>query len=1563
MESLPADSPIWVLLKNFRENQAALQVLHQTVDLLQANIHTVSSSAQLPTPKTPEVTRTPVSEFKPDRSATATPESGNSSLNPGSVSTQTDPSEALDIFWDKTMADPRLRMLWSKFDKGSADWLGVTEGVVMDFEHRSKWILQHMRLMSDSDRLPLLRKLPGGWGGFLRDVLGITCHMWATPWSSDCDTFFTMHDYYTPFGGTLFNPEQVLQHRGFFLRTDTCVTPTVSQIDFVKNIVYGCRPYRIAMLVDRKQSSPWVPFIDSFVRDKRGFLLAGIDAMNMRNFAPEMKSWDWHQGCWEFYLFEGGLSGDPGGSIDRNKLDCFMRNMFSRKPSKLHPFVHPLPVPTRMGAPPHHPSSPDRRHRSSVPADFDPYEVSRFWEKWDRIAERRDRLLKEYPIDWETVKETLIASNKLLHSSPDRQLQRIARLSKLPSDFDLDQPGRFIYAVYGRYPPYIGQTGCISSLRSVAERYREHLAKAKRLRNHYGAVRYRRPKGFSGFGRMPSLARLMAREGPGGFSVMAIEAVPSHIHGGLPERSWVNALGTTTNQRLPFGGLEQIKWDGLLFGEMPDMEGATAILHKILLTRGVDMEPDEGLALAVKTVGHCNPSTFEKFFRLVARNVQKKWGLRISRRMVLRIPSYDSRMIEFCMTVARRCLSTLPIPVALREWYKRVVTIVSHPTPSVTSALRGGAKTTVPDLLASELTRHGSNLAKKCVSRGAGDFFILLQGKQTSKVLKRCREAVTQKIDGVGCGCPVLQAEVPALANDVGHVLARTSAQFRSLLPPNLASFFAANARDRLWNTEESFDKNFSQLMSTLQSTTLPLPQTESTPQNLHVFPPQVFDSERVRQVMWRIESESRGSGVTLADADAVSQFLKQGGFFGGVWDKQLTKMFFACARLQDSKLLLDTLGGTRFQVWGWADSAATAHNAVVDITLSRARSTEVLANIVSAGLGCKEWLNAKSAETWLSKMADKPITLRVCAPSLLWLLKWKSKEFGPEPALKWRDIVSYARHIFKRYAKAVGRSLQLLVRELCHLQQGIGFQNLLGVRDQARAFQKFHTTVGTHSTVHLAEKDMTDMFWEIPKPQIISALQWAIAKSKRRGKTCFFSIAKNGLNFLDRLGRATTRDFSILTAEEVVAFVNFDIFECDLLVLGPLILRQGLKGIPIGGFLSAQLAEIWSIWREVANLYGEQKGTAESWVNDGLRTLGQTQSSTPPTPYPPSTPVLARGAVPAPEGAGIPSLNPVPPPSITLVGETDFTLAPEDAASMTFLQGMMRSPLISNVTPKSLNDFGFQGWWNPVHKLIGCLEFPCGKVVMFIQNSPWDGACGGRMDTILRFTDHKNKKIVRDFLTTVKILPPLIGECFALQSQMDSPPIAVSTDLSLVFLSRYRDNIYICFMNLEGPFLQWTKEAVSLLLDATYGIGLKWEPSSTNVCWGEGSITVPLDQKAFSLTRKGVAYGLSSESPEWDRWIDLSSPNARLVWRSHFPALLRKSLWYALTPRDICLNLRSILWGIGVKNYPRAWWLPPLKRFYNSNSLKRVLPLSQCLDWMREGRAHRSSISFRGDG
>ena len=294
-----------------------------------------------------------------------------------------------------------------------------------------------------------------------------------------------------------------------------------------------------------------------------------------------------------------------------------------------------------------------------------------------------------------------------------------------------------------------------------------------------------------------------------------------------------------------------------------------------------------------------------------------------------------------------------------------------------------------------------------------------------------------------------------------------------------------------------------------------------------------------------------------------------------------------------------------------------------------------------------------------------------------------------------------------------MGRSLQLLVNELCHLREGLGFQRLLGVRDQAHAIFRLHTRAaygGDPIPPKCMEKDMDDMFWEIPLDQIMIALEWAHKKLRGKRQNLWFSIAKGGQRHLDRVGTASSSDFTTISFEEVKRYVLFDSEFCNLFTIAEHIIQQGLKGVPIGGYLSAQLAKIWATWREATFLYGDNKHVTETLVNAPASTWWDAE-------HPTQRDTLG------------PPLYPLLSPS----GETDFTMGSLEAFNMQYMEGMMRNRSIGLVNREVLCEGGFDGWWSPVEKLIGCINYPNGTRAVIAQTLPWDGAVGGRVDTILK--------------------------------------------------------------------------------------------------------------------------------------------------------------------------------------------------------------------------------------
>ena len=208
-------------------------------------------------------------------------------------------------------------------------------------------------------------------------------------------------------------------------------------------------------------------------------------------------------------------------------------------------------------------------NHAQVPRGLDPF--AKFWEEWDRIALKRKIFLKARPVNWKTVNKSLMASNELFRTSPDRQIQRVYRSPKLPTNFDLDGVGSLVYVICSHHPPYVGQTGRISQQRSL-DRYKEHVPKARMLRLFFVEIRYRKVKGIKYYGKTPP-PRLHAS-----WPEMAQEDTPFNTHGGVPRRRWVTNLGVTLNQKLPFGGVDRLQWDGLIAKGQEDNK-SQAMLH------------------------------------------------------------------------------------------------------------------------------------------------------------------------------------------------------------------------------------------------------------------------------------------------------------------------------------------------------------------------------------------------------------------------------------------------------------------------------------------------------------------------------------------------------------------------------------------------------------------------------------------------------------------------------------------------------------------------------------------------------------------------------------------------------------------------------------------------------------------------------------------------------------------------------------------------------------------------------------------------------------------------
>ena len=508
-------------------------------------------------------------------------------------------------------------------------------------------------------------------------------------------------------------------------------------------------------------------------------------------------------------------------------------------------------------------------------------------------------------------------------------------------------------------------------------------------------------------------------------------------------------------------------------------------------------------------------------------------------------------------------------------------------------------------------------------------------------------------------------------------------------------------------------------------------------------------------------------------------------------------------------------------------------------------------------------------------------------------ILKWKTAQFETA-ALRFRDIVSFKGHPLQGWSRVMSRCLQMTVNALIEKTEGFGFACMPGVRDQLVAACRLGA-VPAHTC--FIEKDMANRFWEIPLEQVTQSIDWAfsVLAKKQRTSSLNFAVSKADKH-LDHLGCASSNAFLNVQQDQVRRFVLFDTYDNVLFVAGPLILRQGLRGVPIGGFISAQLAEIWAIWREVQALQGDQAPQTLRDIHSAIQR--------PPKDF-----------VDSPKPLDLPS-----DVVCSFSSHSDFTMAPQMGTTMVPSGGIMAAPACPFMTVDNLKEVGFYNWWAPVDRMFGSIVMG-GQTVWLITATPWDGAANGRISTVLRHVQKRQQGRVARFLKAFHPLLAVRGEILNPMKWAESSELT-DTPFPFVLFSRYRDNIYLVCANMSPDVLCHTKFVLSIMLRVVYGIPLKWEPHGTSVTRGEAVISCMGDPQTILLRRKGVCTDLQcTADAEWHRWIHPKAPNARLVWRSLVSALVCKSMWYAWSRDDLICNVRSIVWGLTIRGYPTRWW------------------------------------------
>ena len=309
------------------------------------------------------------------------------------------------------------------------------------------------------------------------------------------------------------------------------------------------------------------------------------------------------------------------------------------------------------------------------------------------------------------------------------------------------------------------------------------------------------------------------------------------------------------------------------------------------------------------------------------------------------------------------------------------------------------------------------------------------------------------------CLCVAWMRQYPYLRNDIGHVIFRFPKQWATIFGVSAGAVLGGHARTAIFPTDDEVQSQLSSLQARLDTMKLLL-------SFLHPDPTEPLIGVNVGDLMTDIAKLCAQDTALLSvqfpsllgnSVVHISRQVHESGMVGGVFDKKLHVASGVCRKLLDTHLLMDVIFGDKFSIWGWGATVRHAKVLAVKEIVRRARDGGVLAQACSLHLGHPDLLEPTQAERFFqSLLCTEDVSVHLapslCPPTLFSMLKWKSIEHGAEALIKWREVIAFCKVPLKRYARVIGRCLQILVKLFYLDSTTIGFPLMLGTRDFGQA-------------------------------------------------------------------------------------------------------------------------------------------------------------------------------------------------------------------------------------------------------------------------------------------------------------------------------------------------------------------------------------------------------------------------------------------------------------------------------------------------------------------------------
>ena len=294
--------------------------------------------------------------------------------------------------------------------------------------------------------------------------MGLQAALWDDPWSAPSEEFWNLHIEENTLNShhamTVLAATADDAMTRVFINATHNPSPSVADMQALDRRIRSFQGFKIVLLIQRDESLPWNSWVAAGEPEGRAFNFVVLPSLQMYQYKLDgSEQWSKIAGPWEWYILQSGV-GHVGAGIDQPGFCDAMKYLVGKK-NKASWSTLPVFL------------DPQNTHVSG----FSGRELRKFWEEWDAVAERRDALLKLRPTPWEKVKDALHESNKLLSNAKDAKVRRIARLAQMSLTWDVRELGASVYTICGPYPPYVGQTWCVTQQRSLLDTYKKHLQK------------------------------------------------------------------------------------------------------------------------------------------------------------------------------------------------------------------------------------------------------------------------------------------------------------------------------------------------------------------------------------------------------------------------------------------------------------------------------------------------------------------------------------------------------------------------------------------------------------------------------------------------------------------------------------------------------------------------------------------------------------------------------------------------------------------------------------------------------------------------------------------------------------------------------------------------------------------------------------------------------------------------------------------------------------------------------------------------------------------------------